>query len=101
VTNRPDWQDGRGPFLDCELDRFYTAIWPLFTPRLTTGARLPLNANVGVGDPQRKRQSNRVLIDADRQSNLGDTIGLAIVDASVNHPAWPLDLILIDAPFSS
>jgi hypothetical protein len=56
---------------------------------------------VGVGDPQRKRQSNPVLIDADRQSNLGDTIALAIVDASVNHPAWPLDLILIDAPFSS
>ena len=35
MANRPDWQDGRGPLLRRELDRIYTAIWPLFTPRLT------------------------------------------------------------------
>jgi hypothetical protein len=54
-----------------------------------------------VVDRQRKRQSNPVLIDAARQSNLADTIGLAISPASGNHPAWPSALIMIDAPVPS
>ena len=53
VANRPDWQDGRGPFLDRELDRpnsailapFYAAIdkRPLFLPgpRLTVTPTWP------------------------------------------------------------
>ena len=44
MANRPDWQDGRGPLLRRELDRIYTAIWPLFTPRLTVVAANDLDA---------------------------------------------------------